>query len=254
MYFNQYFIVGFFFFHKQERMIHLTYDQAIASIMTDVDSGSKEPFIIYREINGDWNVSFVYEQLHNKNDLYNYIKTIDPFALMHTGKDFSMGSFSYVYDTVICNRIRSEWNLNKTGDYRTSYYISLEQRDTEALINLFEDNAGDFSNYVMNYLSSVEKPLSELAKLCPYRLYTYDKDFSYNIRLANKAIDKIEFHVYKKNYLNKVRTNIHKPAPKTKVKPLSLIHKLNKAKDKADMAAETQTDYNNRNINKAEVR
>ena len=221
----------------------MTYEQAIEKIMPDVDNGSKEPFIIYRDFKGDWHADFVYEQLEDKHNLHkNIMKRIDPLALMFTGIDFSKGSYSYVFDTVICNRVRAEWNLNNNGDYRTSYYISLEKRDTEALINLFEDNVGEFSNNVMNHLVSTQKPLSELARLCPYKLYTYDTEYGYNMRLASKAMDRIEFSLYKRNHLNKERTMMQKPVPI--IKHLSLAQKLNKAKDKANIAAETTADYN----------
>jgi len=224
-------------------MTHMTYDQAIESIMPEVDSGSEEPFIFFRDVKGDWHVYFVYEQLEGKDNLLRNIKNrFDPLALMFTGKDFSKGSYSYVFDTVICDRIRAEWDINKNGDYRTSYYISLEKRDTESLINLFEDNVSEFSNDVMEHLTSVRKPLSELARLCPYKLFSYDKEYGYNMRLASKAIDRIEFFLYKRNHLNKERSMIKKPA--SIVMPLSLTQKLSKAKEKADKAAESKADYN----------
>jgi len=224
-------------------MIYLTYDQAIESIMPEVDSGSQEPFIFYRDAIGDWHINFVYEQLNDKDTLLKNIKRrFDPLALIYTGKDFSNGSYSYVFDTVICDRIRAEWDINKNGDYRTSYYISLEKRDTEALINLFEDNVSEFSNDVIEHLTSVRKPLSELARLCPYKLFSYDKEYGYNMRLAGKAIDRIEFSLYKRSHLNKERSMIKKPV--SVVMPISLAQKLSKAKEKVDKAAEPKADYN----------
>ena len=48
----------------------MTYDQAIAKIMPEVESGSEEPFIFYRGFKGDWYVDFVYEQLDDTQSLY----------------------------------------------------------------------------------------------------------------------------------------------------------------------------------------
>ena len=238
---------GFYFTRNQsmsklERMIRVTYDQAIEKIMPEVDSGSKEPFIIYRDIKGNWHVNFIYEQLDEKHNFHKNIRNrIDSLALMLTGEDFSKGSFSCVYDSILCQRITTEWESYKIRFPKTPSYMGFDGRDIEALINLFEDNVSEFSNNVMDHLTSAHKPLSELALLCPYKLFTYDTDFGYNLRFESKAIDRIEFNVYKRNHLNKKRTEMIKPVQP--VISLSLAEKLSRAKEKVDFAAETKADY-----------
>ena len=127
---------------------------------------------------------------------------------MFTGEDFSKGSYSYVYDSILCQRIHTEWESHKNSYPKAPSYMGFDSRDVQALINLFEDNVSEFSNNVIDHLTSAERPLSELALLCPYKLYTYDTDFRYNQRLAEKAVDWIEFSVFKRNHLNKIRTEI----------------------------------------------
>ena len=60
----------------------MNYDQAIEKIMPEVDSGSNEPFIIYRDFKSDWHVDFVYEQISSKEYLHNFLKQKDSLVLI----------------------------------------------------------------------------------------------------------------------------------------------------------------------------
>ena len=243
----------FLYKHKTGRMIHMTYDQAIESLIPAIEDGSEEPFFIFRDSVGDWYAVSSRDKKNNPVRLED-IKDHDPLALEYIGKDFYNSDFSYVYDKVLCDRLRAELGLYTGHNIRIRNFIDLDARDAIALLNLFEDNVSEFSNYVMDHLTSVRKPLVELAELCPYKLYTYDTDHGYNQRLAQKAIDRIEFNVYKQNYLNKERTEMIKPVQP--VIKLSLSEKLNKAKEKAEIAAESKPDYNMgvKTQNRTEVR
>ena len=159
----------------------MDFSSAINTKMQDVESGSSEPFIVYRDNNGGWHCDHTQNQYGEKYDWVDDIQ--DPFAVIYTGKDFSNASFPSVYDTVLYDRIRSEY-----------YYVRESGVDTDnlnALTSFFYDNVSSLSYEVTDYLTTLERPLTALAEMCPFDLTTNYEDWSYNEALAADAIDKI---------------------------------------------------------------
>jgi hypothetical protein len=154
--------------------------------MPAVQEGSKEPFIIYRDRDIGWNVA----QTQGENDEKTFweIEVHDPLSKKYTGKDFSNASYPIVYDTILADRVREEWD---SGMY--SGLLKSNRNQVKAIVDFFEDYVSAFSQNVMDYLAKQEKPLTALAEMCPINIQSYyDKDFSYNTNLIREAINKIE--------------------------------------------------------------
>ena len=177
----------------------MTYDKMIEKIMSDVQSGSNEPFIIYRDKHGDWQCDYTQNQYGNRFEWADDVKEQDPLALEFTGKNFADGSYAFVYDEILCHRLRAEYDFARSFGDETGNY--------SAIVCFFEDNAGSFSQEVMNYLTSIERPLAALQEMIPYDMTTGHTNWYYNEDLAADAIGYIENNVH-----SRVHPHINKPA------------------------------------------
>ena len=157
---------------------------AINRIMPDVQGGSNEPFIIYRDGHGGWHGDHTQNQYGEQYDWVNGAKEQDPFAVEFKGEDFANGSFPYVYDTVLCNRLRVEYFAAKFSDE--------DDVRLPAFLSFFAENAGSFSHTVTDYLTTLERPLAALAEMCPFNMNTEHDGWSYDEGLAQDAISRIE--------------------------------------------------------------
>ena len=189
----------------------MDFGSAIQTKMRDIENGSTEPFIIYRDNGGEWHCDYTQNQYGDEYDWVEDVTAQDPFAIVYTGKDFSKGSFPTVYDTVLYDRIRSEYYVERSSG-----------RDTDnlnALTCFFYDKVSKFSSGVTDYLTTLERPLAALSEMCPFNLTTGDAGWSYNEDLADDAIDRIE---------NAVSERLHVMGNKTS---LTAVHCLANTKD-----------------------
>ena len=161
----------------------MDFSDAINKIVSYIQDNPAEPFIVYRDKNG-WHCDFTQNQFGESLDWVNDVRESDPLSLIYTSKDFANGSFPYVYDAVLCNRIRGEYNIEKSSGKDTD--------DIHALTNFIEDNIGEFSHETTDYLTTLDNPLAELFKMCTVNLDTNDDYMTYNENLTDDAIASIE--------------------------------------------------------------
>jgi hypothetical protein len=155
------------------------------------DGDNSVPFVISRNKAGSWNVQYPYPA-DSVGSLLSVRKKHDPYAVSFCGADFSKGGFSSVYDKLLCSRLYAEFNKNRmSGEYQGHDDI----KEVRAVYDFFEANIGEFSQKLTDYLTTVDKPLAELAEMCPYRMATDNDDCSFNEDLAFDAVHYIENEV-----------------------------------------------------------
>ena len=191
----------------------MDFSGAINRIMPDVQSGSTEPFIIYRDSHGGWHGDHTQNQYGEQFDWVEDVPTQDPLALVFSGKDFAGGSYPSVYDKVLSIRVYLESVIDIFSDRDTSRI--------NALANFFKDNVGAFSHEATDYLTTLERPLAALAEMCPLDMTTEREDWKYNEDLAADAIDQIESAVR-----DRLHINVDKPEPERQA--LSEYKELNR--------------------------
>jgi hypothetical protein len=187
----------------------MNFNRAIEQIMPLVNDGSTEPFIIYRDIQGEWHSDFTKDKNGETLFWIEEVKSADPFAVEFTGKDFAHGSFPCVFDKVLTARIRAEFNHNKdsgmySGDSVKAFIEGMDEKEAYALVCFFEDNIGIFSQKVTDYLTTLGKPFTALAEMSKFDLSTDYEDCTYDEELAYEAIEYIENEVNDRlhNYKN----------------------------------------------------
>jgi hypothetical protein len=152
--------------------------------MKDVNDGSTEPFIIFRDKDGGWHSDHTQNQFGETFEWVNDVMEQDTLSSMYRGADFSKASFPSVYDTVLRDRI--------SGEYAHERISFNDNEQTRALTNFFEENVSAFTHEVTDYLTTLERPLAVLTELCPFNLATDQEGWSYNEHLTLNAIDYIE--------------------------------------------------------------
>jgi len=162
----------------------MTYNAAIEKIMPEVEKSSEEPFIIYRDKNGGWHSDFTQNQNGKTFGWVKDAKSIDAYAVIFTGAYFARDSYPLVYDKVMSERLRMEFD-----DAQLS---GQEERDYQSLLKFAQDNFSRLSPDTADYIIGFDKPLAELGKMIPYSLFSYDRDNGYNTRKAKESIDIIE--------------------------------------------------------------
>ena len=167
----------------------MTFNQAINGIMDAVRSGSDEPFIIYRDGSGDWHGDSTQNQYGETFEWVEDVKQNDMFALTFKGSDFADGSFPYVCDKVFIARLRAE--------YDTSFSGITSDAERIALINFLEDNVGEFSPDVIEYLTTCDKPFTTIEGMNPFVLADEHSDVGYNDNNKWKLLDIIENKIEK---------------------------------------------------------
>ncbi|GHU35770.1 hypothetical protein FACS1894105_05020 [Clostridia bacterium] len=145
------------------------FSDAIDEIIPFVEERDKDtPFIIMRNT-GDaylpWFVEYSYSEDAAK-DALRECRESDPYAVKFTGADFNGGSFDFVYDKVLCARLRAEYDAEPFG--------MLHVGEFRALINAVEDNIGSFSQHTIDRLLWYDKPLRALYDINPVPLYDRD--------------------------------------------------------------------------------
>ena len=166
----------------------MDFNAAINKIMKDVNDGSTEPFIIYRDSKGDWHSDYMQNQYGERFAWVELAFEQDPLAVFYTGKDFSKASFPSVYDTVLYDRVRSEYYIARSS--------GKDSDSIHALTCFFYDNVSRFSPEATDYLTTLERPLAALAEMCPFNMATGNEEWTYNESLTADAMDYIENAVY----------------------------------------------------------
>ena len=166
----------------------MTFDEAIRKIMPDVERGYNDPLIIYRDKSNEWHCETTTNQHGETFAWVEEAREQDPLAVEFAGKDFSKGSFPYVYDAVLCKRLRMEYtHIRESG---------IDTDNLKAHLNFFEDNAGEFSEETTEYLTTLDRPLSTLAEMSDYNMTTANEGCTYNEGLTDDAIKRIEDEAY----------------------------------------------------------
>jgi hypothetical protein len=169
----------------------MNFNELIRKMMPEVNGGTDESIMIYRK-NGEWHGDFTQNQYGEPFDWVDDIKEQDPLAITVKGSNFAKGSFPYVYDKVLIARLRAEYDfMDRSGMILTD----ADRNELNALVNFFEDNAGEFSHKAMDYLTTLERPFMALYEMCPFEIATDVEDWTYNEKSAQEAIDHIENEV-----------------------------------------------------------
>ena len=171
----------------------MTFNAVIEKIMPEVEAGSTEPFMVYKNKDGEWEFAHTRNQYGETFEWVEDVKEHDHYALTYTGKDFSRGSLPFVYDTVLADRIRAEYYVARSS--------GLDTDSIHAMTCFFVDNVAAFSPSATDYLTTIDKPLAALMEMCPFNMTTGYEDWSYNEDLTADAIDYIERNIYDRTTL-----------------------------------------------------
>lgn len=143
----------------------MDYSEVIEKIMPLVESGDDSTHFVISKKEGEWNVDFI-SLLPNITFLPNIAseqladaREQDPCALQFTGADFSGGSYPFVFDEVMKQRLNLEYENREQGN------VALL-----TLLEFMEDNFAELSSEAAGYLTRLEAPLSTLRNICPFNL------------------------------------------------------------------------------------
>ena len=165
----------------------MTFNAAVEAIMPLVESGNKDiPFIISKR-NGEYEIDYLSVKPEKFQEALKYIREHDSFAVMLTGHDLAKGSFPYVYDRILNERLRAEYEHAPVKD--------ANPRELHALMNLMEENIGEFSSEVTDYLTIYDKPLAALYDMTPISLISGNPDFDYDYDKVEDFVDAVENHI-----------------------------------------------------------
>jgi len=167
----------------------MTFNQTIGKIMHEVESSAKEPFIVFRNADGGWHCDTTVNQHGEKYDWVDDIQ--DPYAVTLTGAELAQGSFAHVYDRILNERLRSE--------YEKGSFPNTDPKELEALINMVEENISKFSSEVTEYLTLYDRPLAALYEMASTSLISGDYDYDHE--QVDEVVDEIEDEVHRR--LNK---------------------------------------------------
>ena len=165
----------------------MDFSAALDTKMDDVSNGSTEPFIVYLDNSGSWHSDYTQNQYGNEFDWVEDAKKEDPLYLIYTGTNFARASYPSVYDSVLCDRICKEYELYlKNGN---------DDKALHALVSFITENISEFSNEVVDFLTTSFRPLTSLTVVNSLNLETYHRSYDYDSKLAKDAIDRIEYEV-----------------------------------------------------------
>jgi hypothetical protein len=147
--------------------------------------GGDEPFLIYRDADGGWHCDFTQNQYGETFDWVEDAMNGDKAAFLARGQDFASDETPDLYDEVLCKRLRTEYyNV-------TTYDMDADHKKIYAVLNFFEDNAANFPDGMLDYLTQFDRPLDFLDKMCPFNLATGHEGWAYNKDLAPDAVEQI---------------------------------------------------------------
>ena len=166
----------------------MDFGSVINKIMRDIDNGSTEPFLIYRDSDGGWHCDHTQNQHGEIFDWVDDAKARDSLSAEYTSAGFSCGSFAFVYDEVFRDRIRAEYDIARCS--------GKDSGNLHALVRFIIDNTSELSPETMQYLTSIERPLAALNDLCPVIVDTLDEGMSCSEAVTADAISYIEGAVH----------------------------------------------------------
>jgi hypothetical protein len=156
----------------------MKFSEAVNKIMPEVQKHMLEKFIIYRDVNGEWNSGLMQEQCDSTSDWAVNAQVQDPFAVTFTGTEILASDFQHISNRVFAKRIRKEYRVSGN-----SYTYVARAR---SLACLFEDNADAFSPVIIDYLAAFKKPLQLLSVICPLNFETrYVRHVSKGVSVRN---------------------------------------------------------------------
>jgi hypothetical protein len=175
----------------------MDFNGLISKIMPEVNGGSHEPIMIYRDKNGDWHGGNTQNQYGETYAWVEDVREQDPLALTVTGADYSKGSFGFVYDKIFLERLRLEYDLFHNDGTNVG--------EPYAIINFMEDNISGFSRDVTDYLMELERPFAALNEMIPQHLKRDISGSFLDEETQDKFIDHVETQVEErlKNRSNK---------------------------------------------------
>jgi hypothetical protein len=154
--------------------------------MPHAEDYTDSPFVIYCDKQGNWLIEDV-------SQFENIKASTDPFALQAKGTDFDRGSFAFVYDSVLKSRLWEEYRVvwkkwADDDDLRKSV------GGIEAVAHFLDENMGEFSHEITDYLANLDKPLSTVSEIFPIaqQLAANKGDSEYNTDYAGEAILQVE--------------------------------------------------------------
>ena len=169
----------------------MKFNEMIEGIMPLVREGDKSiPFILSR-INSEWEINYVNINTNADNAL-NFLRESDPYAVMFTGDDFGKGSFPHVYDRIVNERLRSE--------YENADFPNIDLAELGALINMIEENVGEFTQEETDYLMMYDRPLAALYDMNKISLVSRNPDEDYNYAQTGAFFTAIGDEIHDKLY------------------------------------------------------
>ena len=164
----------------------------INKILPEVANGSNEPFIIYCGRNGGWECSYSQNQYSETYDWVEDVYNSDPLARIFKGSEFSQHSFAYVCGKVLAGRMSDE-------HHDTRYPDETYSKRACAILFCFEENISKFSPEVVEYLTTLDKPLAALYHMTALTidLRSNDPTTAYYENKSRQFIGRVEQQVNK---------------------------------------------------------
>ena len=181
----------------------MTFSEVIEKVMHQVEGGSKESFLIFRDEKGEWHSDFTQNQ---HGTTFDWVKDIkDPFAVTITSYDIAGESYPYVYDRILNERLRAE--------YESASFHGADLTELKALMYLLEENVGKLSSEVTDYLTLHDRPLAVLYDMAPISLISNDPYSYYNYDKVNDFVEAVEAAMQERldNRTKNVRPRIAAP-------------------------------------------
>jgi hypothetical protein len=149
-------------YHVYRRIV-MEFSNLIETIIDEAEMHPDDVFTVYHDKNGQWH--YIGEQSKQCGQTTGGIEVIkheDPFAVSYKGKDLVHGSFPNVYDTILCDRLRVEFNdlscrlSTACADYKNQL----------ALMEFIENNISAMSYTSTDYIAALKQPFSALQEMC----------------------------------------------------------------------------------------
>jgi len=164
----------------------MTFSGMIEKLITEIEHNANESFIVHRDANGGWHCDTTTNQYGEKYDWVDDIK--DPFAVTLTGSDLEGTSYATAYDRVLNERLRTE--------YEKGNFPRAKPDELKALMNMLEENIGEFSQEATDYITLYDQPLAALYDMTPISLKHTDSKFDYDYNKVSIAVAAIEAEVH----------------------------------------------------------
>lgn len=142
-----------------------------------VNDASHLPCVIWKSENG-WNLDYINLTQDQAESYLKKIRHKDPGALLVKGAEFSRGSYPFVYDEIITERLWAEYN--SLGDNQSDELFSI--------VDFVDDSMSGLSSKAADYIVSLKNPLTELNNIYLSCL----KNDNLNSKVLDSLIEQIE--------------------------------------------------------------